>query len=737
MQHALVSKRIAIGLVSLMALLLPGGLRAEPVVAKAPVRIAPATALPAGATLKTPIRVEPLPAPPPPPLLGFVDLHAHPATHLAWGAVSSGSGKLVAGAPGMAVSRDTLAADLRACSAEHFWDDADVVRSMTRTQIRDAMDAGMPHGRSGWSTLSDWPQARSVLHQQMHITWVQRAYQGGLRLMVASIVDNQTLAMLWNRHQFAPAPRFDANSDFESAQRQIAFIERWVDANAGWMQIVTSPTEAREAIRNNKLAIVLGTEMDTLSTDQILTLARRHRVRLVLPIHFANNQFGGPAVYGDLFNTNNKFVTGSFYQVRTDPDLAFRLGEARYLRYVDHTEVDSFETFLAGLLTAGSIGAGAMKPTVDASVVYPTTGGGHRNSKAFEPNAMKALLREGLIIDVAHMSQLAHQGMLALTAPIDYPVLNSHTGLRNGPAESERAMRTTDATQMASEGGVLGIGTVGDNQTAHIADEVPPRGGNVVARLTGAGREWLRTKRAASDHGFSYRFVRVTVVTGGDDKRDNEAALAVITTRGGARQEFDLVPERRGLGGGSTLVKTFPLSPPLALRDIDRVGVRHDTGKYFKDGLWRDEDNWDVKVLQVELLPDPVTAWASEASAALTTLRGSGGIALGTDMNGLEKQMPGLPTISVSYPINIVQRYAPGMRLADGSTPPALHQHVTGSRTFDLRTDGLAHYGMLPDFLQAVSTARGGDRVVRELFNGAERVIQLWEKAEAAKGRVP
>ena len=43
---------------------------------------------------------------------------------------------------------------------------------------------------------------------------------------------------------------------------------------------------------------------------------------------------------------------------------------------------------------------------------------------------------------------------------------------------------------------------------------------------------------------------------------------------------------------------------------------------------------------------------------------------------------------------------------------------------------------MLPDFLQAVSAARGGDRVVRELFNGAERVIQLWEKAEAAKTRV-
>ena len=64
-------------------------------------------------------------------------------------------------------------------------------------------------------------------------------------------------------------------------------------------------------------------------------------------------------------------------------------------------------------------------------------------------------------------------------------------------------------------------------------------------------------------------------------------------------------------------------------------------------------------------------------------------------------------------------------------------QHTSGSRTFDLRNDGLAHYGMLPDFLQAVSQTTQGDRVVRELFNGAEQVLQLWEKVEAAKSHVP
>jgi hypothetical protein len=229
--------------------------------------------------------------------------------------------------------------------------------------------------------------------------------------------------------------------------------------------------------------------------------------------------------------------------------------------------------------------------------------------------------------------------------------------------------------------------------------------------------------------------MRVTLTTGKDDKRDQENAFVVIKS-GGTRQEFNLVPERRGLGGGSTMTKTFTLTTPLSVGEVTEVGVRHETGEYFHDGLFRNHDNWNVKSVKVELLPDPVTAWAKDAASMLNTM-GARGIALGTDFNGLEKQMPGLPTISISYPVNIVSRFAPTMRLYDGSTPPTLNKHVTGSRTFDFTNDGLAHFGMLPDFLQAVSQTPEGEKVVGKLFDGAEDVIRLWEKAQVAKTRVP
>jgi microsomal dipeptidase-like Zn-dependent dipeptidase len=668
---------------------------------------------------------------------GFADLHCHPAAHLAFGAKDAGSGRLFAGRPGMNISGSTLAEDLKDCGTEHFWDDADIVRSSTRTQIRNGMDAGVPHGRGGWPEFKDWPNARSVMHQQMHTTWVYRAYQGGLRIMVASLSDNQTLSMLWNRKQFATRPSFDPNHDFETAKREAAFLEEWARANASWAQIVTSPAEAREAIGKGKLAIILSTEMDMLTTDQILTLVRDHKVRMVMPIHFANNQFGGPAAYGDMFNTNNHYLTGSFYSVMSDPNLTFQLGEAQYLRYLDHTEVDDAGSFFAGLLTMGTIGIGAMKPTVDTSLVYPATGGGHRNNKGFNAGEFRRLLKEGVIIDVAHMSQISQEAALAATKSGDweYPILDSHTGFRNGPAENERGMRESDARTMSARGGVVGIGTVGDNQTATILDAVPARGASDVVRLTGSTREFLVTRRPIPDRPYNFRYVRVTLITGKDDKRDQENAFVVIKT-GGTRQEFNLVPERRGLGGGSMMTKTFPLTTPLRIGEITQVGVRHETGEYFHDGAFRNHDNWDVKSVKVELLPDPVIAWAQEAASMLNTM-GARGIALGTDFNGLEKQMPGLPTISITYPVNIVSRFAPSMRLYDGSVPPALNKHVTGSRTFDFTSDGLAHFGMLPDFLQAVSQTPEGEKVVNKLFDGAEDVIKLWEKSQVARMRVP
>ena len=690
--------------------------------------------------VKTSTGVKVTPPPTAPELAGWADLHAHPASHLAFGAPNSGGTELFSGLPGLSRNADTLFADLPPCKGDHFWDDIDIVRSSLRTAARNGLEMGYPHGQNGAPTFSDWPHARSVIHQQMHITWVWRAYMGGQRLMVASVTDNNTLAMIWNRHQFATRPSADPNFDFESAKRQLAFIERWARANSAWMQIVTTPQEARNAIRANKMAIVLGVELDKLSTDQVLTLIRDYRVRQVIPIHLANNQFGGTAAYKEMFNTANHFLNGSFIKVTEDSDLRFRFKRPQYLRYAEVTEVGDFLSGLAAFLTLGTIGVGAMIPTpVDdatyAGLRYATTRG-QRNAHPANETELKKIFRTGVMVDVAHMSQLAQVATLRISTAANYPVMNSHSGLRSGVADTERDMRTSDARTMARLGGVLGIGTTGDNDLAVIANEEPADKEKYVVRLTGSSREWLRNPRVphVSSPATSYGWLRTTVSTGADDKRDNEGAWVVLVLKSGKRLEFLLVPRSEGLGGGSVITRTFQIKPAVRISDIAKVGVRHDTGSYFKDGLFRSEDNWDVAGLSVALLPDPVAAWTREAAHAMDVMGGK--IAFGTDFNGLEVLVPGHASIRIPYPVNVVRRFAPGMRTAGAGPAPDLPQQIIGKRTLHFREDGLADYGMLADFLQSISQYPRGEEVVRALFRGAENVINLWEKSIAAKDNV-
>ena len=62
---------------------------------------------------------------------------------------------------------------------------------------------------------------------------------------------------------------------------------------------------------------------------------------------------------------------------------------------------------------------------------------------------------------------------------------------------------------------------------------------------------------------------------------------------------------------------------------------------------------------------------------------------------------------------------------------------MLGSRAYSLRGDGLAHYGMLADFLEAIRRQPQGAAPYKALFQSAEDVIKMWEKAVAAARNVP
>jgi hypothetical protein len=51
-------------------------------------------------------------------------------------------------------------------------------------------------------------------------------------------------------------------------------------------------------------------------------------------------------------------------------------------------------------------------------------------------------------------------------------------------------------------------------------------------------------------------------------------------------------------------------------------------------------------------------------------------------------------------------------------------------RDFDVNLEGLAHYGLLPDWLQDVKNVDVSARELMPLFTGAEDYIEMWHKAE-------
>src|SRR4051812_37580317 len=112
----------------------------------------------------------------------------------------------------------------------------------------------------------------------------------------------------------------------------------------------------------------------------------------------------------------------------------------------------------------------------------------------------------------------------------------------------------------------------------------------------------------------------------------------------------------------------------------------------------------------------------AKAWAKLKTMRDPRfywGIGWGADMNGFGAQGPPRSgaTNPVSYPF----------KSFDGKQ--TIQQSVTGQRRWDINKDGVAQYGLYPDWVQDLRMVAGND-IVTDLSKGPEAYLQMWERAE-------
>ncbi len=376
------------------------------------------------------------------PLWGFADLHAHLMAHLAFGGKAFWGQPFDPDHPGP----EGIEYALNSCEPIHGG------------LLNVNPEFGHPAG-GGWPEFIIWPRFTTLVHQQAYLDWLYRAYQGGLRLITCLAVNNELLATKTN-----PLMPHDDKSAIQVQVAAMKEMVAFVDAQSGgpgkgWLQIVYSPDEARKVISQNRLAVILGVEVDSLGNwrrvedlEKLcrgdLNLARevigqelewlyRQGVRQITPIHLINNAFGGTAIYLRFLETVNLFVTGERWSVED----AWETG----VRYrLDHDGADLVEDVERTVAVSGRhLRTMHRRTLLDhipgvrdlfEAIEAPRVRGGHANTRGLNQYGkilLEEMMKRGMIIDVDHMSEKTTDTALKMAEENSYPVICSHTWFRD------------------------------------------------------------------------------------------------------------------------------------------------------------------------------------------------------------------------------------------------------------------------------------------------------------------
>lgn len=101
----------------------------------------------------------------------------------------------------------------------------------------------------------------------------------------------------------------------------------------------------------------------------------------------------------------------------------------------------------------------------------------------------------------------------------------------------------------------------------------------------------------------------------------------------------------------------------------------------------------------------------------------------GADTNGLAHQASprGAERPPLVYPFTLFKGPQWSGPLFAGIAPITFDRQISGERTFDSNVEGLAHYGLIADWVEEVKL-EGGPTAVNALFSSAEEYLRVWER---------
>ncbi|MCB1703998.1 MAG: hypothetical protein KDI17_03995 [Halioglobus sp.] len=402
-------------------------------------------------------------------VFGFVETHSHLLTNLAFG----GGGVY----HGSAFHRLGVEHALPDCDIPHgtegrkdllgyAFDNRDLSVQEILVPLSMEETPGFNHATAGFPDFTYWPNAgESATHQTQYYKWIERAHLAGMRLLVQHAMNIGFLCdmftALGNR-----ASRYGCN-DMVSVDHildQTWAMQDYIDAQAGgpgkgWFRIVRSPAEAREVIRNGKLAVLLGIETAFLfdcflvppegvaRCDEATVRARLDEyhakgVRVLFPNHKFDNAFAPGDGDKKFIDIGNFALTGHWSNFVACPDevadqptvfddgrLSFP-GINRPREVYDSTppELDGVRNFRA--------------EPMDTLIKYlPQLLEGGPQAEDHCQNAgltplgellISEMMVRGMIIEIDHLPRLAYRKAFQMLEAADYPAVGTHGNSNNG-----------------------------------------------------------------------------------------------------------------------------------------------------------------------------------------------------------------------------------------------------------------------------------------------------------------
>ena len=296
---------------------------------------------------------------------------------------------------------------------------------------------GARHAGGGWPSFRGWPSHGSMTHESTYWKWIERAWRGGLRLMVNDLVENRALCEMYPLKQNPCNEMVSARGQAQAMHELQDYIDaQFGGPGRGFFRIVTSPVEARRVINDGKLAVVLGIEVSELldcrlrgstpkctqaQIDTRLDDLHALGVQSAFIAHKFDNALAGTTFDSDttglLVNIGNGYATGRWWDAK-----ACAPGQEP-----DHTPPS-----LTGqnLQLFRALGTGFMSKVLNGSLpVYAP--GPLCNPKGLSPlgrHLIRRMAELGMIVEADHMSVKARNETLDELETLRYPgIISSHS----------------------------------------------------------------------------------------------------------------------------------------------------------------------------------------------------------------------------------------------------------------------------------------------------------------------